>query len=753
MSTKKTSRVHGDSQLPADEFTWTDADNYGLDGFGFEQTMGEGLEHGDQSGFAGPIVPAQTAGIDLPEEFFLDDTGLDIEHDLSVPEDDFDLSAMLSVDEGSVFDGEAKTAASLADLDWLDPTQEQDADRLPEPRDSGFFSNEPSGSTHVVPELEEAWGVRRRTDGLRLIPNRDREVAEYEKSIESGLPATPGVEKTASEIAWHLKKAIRLSTYGEPIGRVNVELHRALGKDSDLARRTFAQVAADHGLNGTVFVRASAFPGLRNGKWANHLKKVARTARYVITDDPTVAAKLGMQMVSEVPWKAAYAHYAPRLRALGYTVPVLKAGSKAETCREALRRAFLAGPKIEASEPSVKPVEVRPADTVTADQAKAAFQHAPRAQREAVQVDETALARRAVLVHVAKAVKAGLLDHADALRLGQSQADPHAVRKAAAEIIRANQMPSTGTYSGVGTRVTARQQSDRDAAWAELKQAELNAAQLKKAHAEVARMVQTGMLTRKEARHALSQPTAAQVLKVASAIVQAAGQHRKPEMPVTASREFQGHVFQQAQQSAPRPKVRAASEEGMAILAKQSGIKVAEFKLLATWLRQQMSEGLAGENLDAMLSVRFASPLRTAAAALITALRKEHEGLSGFLYVDAAAYASPTGTTGCEKAAATHRANQVKFVKAMDRCSGCVFANQNGVCRKYGKELLHKMPSDSEQFRSAMLKMADAPDHELTASLFNPSEYALQGNLDVTLGSAPSSKDLGDVLFGDGLHL
>lgn len=745
--------LQAESELPGDAFTWTDGSNYGLDGFYFTQTMEEGLDHGDQSGWSGPIVPAQTAEIDLPEGFVTDEPDPVIDDDIAVPEDDFDLTQMLSEDEGSVFDTD-KTATSLANLDWLDPTQEQDPERLPEPRDSGFFSDEPSGSIHIIPELEEAWGVKKRTDGLHLVPNKDKEIADYEKSIESGLPATPGVEKSAADIAWHIKRAVRLSTYGETIGKINVELHKALGRDSLIARRAFAQVAADHGLNGTVFVRASAFPGIKNGKWVEHLRKVARTARYVITDDPSVAAKLGMTMVTEVPWKAAFAYYAPRLRAAGYALPALKAGSTAETYKETLRRAFLTGPKVEAHAPTPKPVEVRPADTVTAEQARAAFSQAEKPTRAAVGRDEAALARKAVLVHIAKAVKAGLLDHADALRLGQSQAAPHDIQRAAADIIKANQLPRSKVYAGLGVNVTAaRQRAERDAAWGALKQAELDAAQLKKAHAQVARMVESGMLTAKEAKHALAQATAAEVLKIASAIVQAAGQHRKPELRASKTREFQGPLIQAAIPSSPKPKVIASSDEGMHRLAKKSGIKVAEFKQLASWLRQQMSEGVAGGELDTLLRVRFASPLRKAAEPMVTALRKEHEGLSGFLYVDAAAYASPTGTTGCEAAAPKHRANQVKFVKAMDRCSGCVFANANGVCRKYGKELLHKLPSDAQAFRAAMLKMADAPDHELTASLFDPSEYALQGNLDVSLDSAPSSKELGDVLFGDGLHL
>lgn len=71
--TKKTSWMDhlGKSDLPADDFTWTEGSNYGLDGFSYDQTLGEGLaDHGDQSGMSGPITPAQSRGMsELPDGF------------------------------------------------------------------------------------------------------------------------------------------------------------------------------------------------------------------------------------------------------------------------------------------------------------------------------------------------------------------------------------------------------------------------------------------------------------------------------------------------------------------------------------------------------------------------------------------------------------------------------------------------------------------------------------------------------------
>jgi hypothetical protein len=283
VSTKKiadwTDGLLAGSDLPADDFTWTEGSNYGLDGFHHDQTLGEGIRNrGDQSGLSGPITPAQTTGMsELPDGFISKSSDDEIGFVDMVPEGGMDFTQLLSPEEGGPHMPEdVRLAASLADLNWLDPTQEQDPERLPKE----LRPDKPP--LHSVPDLEEAWGVNRRTDGLALVPNRDKAVADYEQAIESGLPATPGVEKNAADIAWHIKKAVRLSHYGRTMGEVANYLYENIGKTS-MAAQAIGRIAAEHGVAGNVFVRASAFPGLRNGKWAKELKKVARTARYVVT--------------------------------------------------------------------------------------------------------------------------------------------------------------------------------------------------------------------------------------------------------------------------------------------------------------------------------------------------------------------------------------------------------------------------------------------------------------------------------------
>lgn len=169
----------------------------------------------------------------------------------------------------------------------------------------------------------------------------------------------------------------------------------------------------------------------------------------------------------------------------------------------------------------------------------------------------------------------------------------------------------------------------------------------------------------------------------------------------------------------------------------------------AKWVMQQMNEGWAGKRLSALIRKKFAGKT---ASAEITNLRKAHEGLAGFVYVDASVYASDKGSKGCDAGALHHRANNLRYVLAMDRCTSCVQATE-GKCQKYGKTLLDS--SDGlEKVQRKNLKACDMTDAEDTGSLFAPTynqdEYGLQYDDDVDLDDEFSSEVLDGVLM-DGL--
>ena len=623
------------SNLPADSMTLTDASTYGLQGFQFDTDLGGGVQES-------PARLPETKGLSgLPDGFVQGaEEGLDLQ-ELTESDDGSDLTEMLSEEEGGLpLTEEQKKQASITDLTWLDPTQDPDPERLP------------VNPVNVKPELEATWTGNRPPAGL--VPNKDREIAQYEESIRDGkkdqLSGLPGGKKASGEeIRDAALQAVRLAHYGKPILGIKRELVARLGKDAIATRKVVEMLEQEHGLLGNVFIRASAFPGIRNGKWVPEIKKLG--ARYVITDDPAVANKLGMEMVDEVPWGRAYNYYAPRLRAAGYT---LKIGSSKGNPKWALKMAFNDGPVSVEPEPTLKPkghvmaVAKEPDDSVPVKGAE------EQGREKKV---------KAALVHVAQWVKAGKMTQQDALKVynfsKKASVQDTDILKMATDILTAPK--DTPVYKGAGAQAAKERVAPRTAA------PEFD-------------------------------PLMKEVAKVASA----------------------------------------------------TGYKTGEILGLLKWARQQMSEGMAGSKLDVMLSTRFSNPLMKAASKLLKEVRGSHEGLSGHLYVDAEAYASPSGTTGCDRGALKHRANALKYVHAMDRCAGCVHAVDE-VCQKYNKKLASEVPAqDPKEYQKEALRLADAPDNEVTAALFNTAEYDLHNAAgdDIAIDPKVATETLSEVLFG-----
>jgi hypothetical protein len=212
----------------------------------------------------------------------------------------------------------------------------------------------------------------------------------------------------------------------------------------------------------------------------------------------------------------------------------------------------------------------------------------------------------------------------------------------------------------------------------------------------------------------------------------------------TAPRKYAGTVYERAPTEAPRI---------------ASGPAYGEANRLVRWARQQMSEGFAGRDLTDLISSRFASSVRTAAADALTHLRANHEGLAGHLYVDAEAYASVDGIKGCEKGALRHRANQIPHVLEMPRCGSCALrvakADGTPVCSVYNKSLVASAPVENPAaYQAEMIRLADGTDADRTASLFantyeNDFQLGVEGEMDYfDVADLPSNEDIGEVLFG-----
>lgn len=723
----------GESHLPSDLFTDTDALNGLLDTF---PDLGKGMGVLESEVLGEPKSPPS-----LPDGVVTGCFG---------DEDDPD-----AVTFGGLGDiSETTRTAGLADLSWLD-LAEQDPDRLPKnPVDRG------------IPELEEAWGVDRRTDGVHLVPTVDAERARYEDS----LLRTADQKRSAKAVSEVVRSAWRKVTAGASFASVAREAAERLGPDAPEARDAMTRIRDDAGLIGRVFIRAANYPDCATSKWASSVRKQAEGAAYVVTKKACggcVHAQDGScavfkkRLVSAVPWDAALRRYEPTLTAAGKVIP------EGLPAKEALRKAF-------AQESSgVRPAgDVRPTHLVAADQVSS--EEARRAFARAAPVKVASLSAATLpeaLGHMARWVKAGVLRQADAKRIAASKVTPDAMLRASASMIGASRHAA---FSGNANEAAVASDVAREAAWSALSEEEarqrgLQAQVLAEADrrevgasragrrtaaiqakvAKVTTAVQRGLRGEVLAnliRSTFASDEAAEAGALLDPLLRRTGALREVQ---SSAREFGGPRYERAP----------------AVAREAHGPAHGEVQRLARWVRQKMSEGAAGSELDQLLTHRFAGTVRTAAADVLGALRQAHEGLSGHVYVDAEAYASGTGAEGCENGALKHRANAVPTVLQMARCASCtnraLLADGTASCRVYNKPLVASAPvEDPEAYRLEAIRLADAPDEERTAALFSntydASEFQLGGESEldrIVLADAPENEKVAEVFSFGGMDL
>jgi hypothetical protein len=810
--------VIGGSHLPADLFTQTLGSNYGLDGFP-DMQYGMGVLDGVLNPDA-QDAPAFPTGVQKGAAA------------------EMDLTAML---EG----------ASLADLDWLDPSQPQDPERLPHTPES-------------IPELVEAWGVNRRTDGVHTAHQVD---LDYVRAMEGTPPKKKASARTIEKVLTH---AMRRSIEGQHIDRVIREAAESMGEEMERVVPLLHRVKADHGLAGNVFIRASAYPGWGAGKWKAHAKKHAAQARYLLVSEKSLKQASWIQdgrctytgkiAVAEVPWQDAYRYYMPRLVATGRKVA-------AGAMPAALREAFLSQPVKKETEQSHLPTHKTPDQRVSAQHARSQF---AAYQPERVVLDPAQREAQAqwerVSLHLARMERDHLLPHGEHERILASGQDPVSMLRAAARI--ATQV-KRGSYQG-DTRAMGAQSERR--ARSRLRAQEkaagiadrLSDYDRRKCAAAITQWIDTGVVSNNRVRSLLTKHRdvrkVAQALfedvagvriaqvesesrvelangynspvQVGSVVKQAAltrtsisadleksvrkaqTQHVALEKEATERahsltraakqdtqmRALVARVQQEVERGARGSYLRkfisktipqefaesavkllaptllktGALEDSPAEAKKYDqpvfsraaseavprSVRAGQIKSATKWLRKSMSEGFAGMDLDALITHRFAKSLLDAAGSEITQLRQAHEGLSGFLYVDAEVYASEAGAKGCEAGGTRHRANQIPNVRAMSRCGTCtmVRVREDGTrkCGTYNKTLVD--PSDVsgaelDPIKRANIASCDMTDAEATASLFAPSydpnEFGLDNRSleDVSFDNLPENAQIAEILF------
>jgi len=666
------------AKLPTDDNTPDMGSSMLLPTFDFDVRPNGGVEDGANQ-------PEAYGLSDLPDGVV---TSEEVEeaYDLDLTNDeegiDFDeigmvLGSELDVAQGSVSGlpqdeysedrAHQDNTSNVTDFSWLEDS-EQDPSRLPN-----------LNTNTIIPELVDAWGTR--TDGVHRVEMTDRREIQAREEMEND--AAPKVAN--DELRSVLARAMRRSAYGDDLLTIKKEIVRTLRHEAMRLAKPVKAMENEHGLVGHVYIRASAFPGIDQKKWAKHIRAKCPNARYLIACGSCDACQanncsecacnrhLGMKVVKKVPWNAAYAHYAPLLAATGRLDRTATVMDK----RLALKNAFLSPSRdMSARVRDDRPVHKTPVERVTSAEARAAFEASTPEAREVVDAKALKTKRQMAKVQakLGQWVKASLLSKKEAKKLLASSAEPKKVLQKAARMITARQ--ETGSYQGDG-------------------------------------------------------------------------KHYEPG--VSASEAYGAlHEAAQAQPEDPA-------------FPKLAGETLREAQKMVRWMRQAMTEGFMGKDLTDALRGRFSKKLRKQAKPQLVQLRRKHEGIAGTAYVDAEAYASRTGTTGCDEGAAKHRANRLPAVLEMDRCGSCVHRNQDSVCNKYNKVLLTneerslgafggRMASEDElsAWQAEQIRLADAPDQEVTASLFSPSEFNLSNDgLDgFDIEDAPALDDLAEYTFG-----
>jgi hypothetical protein len=617
-----------------------------------------------------------------------------------------------------------KDASALVEHSWMEDVV-QDLSRLPE------------NPVHIVPELEELWGNNRPTDGVRV----------YQKDRVVEAPVKQATDRTLTSF---VTLAMRRSASGHPLEDILRDTYLDVGVlDAPRIRASMDLMKSEHGLAGNVFIRHSAYPKYEQGKWTEHLRRTAKDALYLVVTPEVMKSATwiqdgrctltGKQAVVEIPWREAYSHYAPRLRDSGRRVA---SGDP----REALRRAFLSLPEKKVATGDALPVHVTPSERVSMEDARVAFANT-KVERKVYDptVAHQARVRAALHRKLASLSENGVLSPLDRDRLMASSAHPKDVLRAAADLAGA---VKNGTYEGarmtIFSGLTKASDSETVAsAW----ESSRKASQQQRVASAVAKI-------HKAIDHGIRGAALKDVIlrTVHPEDIRVAGSILDPVLRETQALEEPNH---------DHPVYAGAKYAAHTARKVASVVSPNTVQSVVRWIRRAMNEGFAGNNLNDLIENRFASDVLAASSEEIDSIRRAHEGGAGFLYVEAAAYATTDGVKGCEQGALKHRANQVKTLLAVpNKCGSCVHARtlEDGTprCAIYNKIIVNAADfgSDLERLKQANIRTANQTDQEQTASLFSPTYDANEFNLhnasldDFDYAPLPDNKKVADIAFG-----
>lgn len=329
------------SNLPSDQFTWTDGSGMLLDTFRHDMEEGAGVSE------AGRLP--QTKGMSsLPPGILTPESSSQAPYGTHNYTHDGGGKGRLSFDENQLVDLSVVLSSDRPRLPALDWLEVDESDMYPDLL--------PKNCIDSIPELEEAWGVRRRTDGLSI----DNPLSAVASRLESNtvdlayarsqsLEKSPTLRRFSSRDLKDIKRtASRRIAAGDDIRQVLADTANLLGEESSRVSKAMTKLQGEVGLLGNVYIKASSYPACHQGDWTEHVAKTSRTAKYVVAGKKCSGCvfgsggscqMFGKSLVASVPWNEALDSYRNYFDLSGVR---LASGD----AKEALRSAFLAPPVV-----------------------------------------------------------------------------------------------------------------------------------------------------------------------------------------------------------------------------------------------------------------------------------------------------------------------------------------------------------------------------------------------------------------------
>lgn len=781
------SKKNSKSHTPNGGYTLTQGLNYMMDGFHFDTEYGGGPQEKAR-------LPEARGLADLPSGMIPPDSSL-----ASGIPDGLEHQADLNMEE---ITREASQDVALVDHSWLATQPEPDLSGAIEMEQvykdlaDGHMNNI---SNNQIKTLEQSWG-QTSTTGLDIVPNENRHHAPYRNNYGEEQSHLPG-----DDYREEMERNVRKLAYGHPLNVVLSEVAESR------VLETKVKLATEYGLHGRVYIKEEHFPGLFNGRWDEVINKRCATAMYIIPKNKDCAFDrfLGMQVVNQVPWNKAAKSLLPKLESYGVRLASGSAKSRLQT-------AFidLIEGRVTSQDKSATwfPTQVDQSSLISLDHARIELENAREENifvASSEDVEQSKIEKKLNRI-AGQLVSQGFLDEEQVSAVVESN------RTASKKIERLYELASTpmesDSYKGQGKNASyhsMRKHMDANAQVPLKDERELDNRK-KRAMGKLSRILQAGLVTFDQVQE-LTKGVKSPEDKVASVLNYlatpkknasynqynvTAHQMTKPNMkPLESVPNRQKRASDNLWREA-HTKVKKLVDSGLLSQDRYEKIKTIKdpndfvrkaFDLasvpeeatqyqgietahvlnrvekpnallntenkVSSWLRQKMSEGSAGEELNILLATRFSQNVLNEYEGRIASIRSEHEGLSGHAYVDAPAYIT-NGTEGCDKGALVHRANQIPTLLKTSKCDGCVF-NTNGSCQKYCKPIIasvNEVVEDSDSYQKEMIRLANANDSEQTASLFvnnyDPNEFNLTASEEVSVDDAPSSEKLGEILFG-----